>query len=45
MDTERGTCDKGQLSNKSAITMGAGTHGHRIIVMWYGVMYVRMGAS
>jgi hypothetical protein len=39
VDTERGTCDKGQLSNKSSITMGAGTHGYRIIVMCYEVMW------
>jgi len=39
MDMERGTCDKGQLSNKSEITMGAGTHGYRIFVMRYGVMW------
>jgi len=38
MDTERGTYDKGQLSNKNAITVGAGTHGYRIIIMWYGLM-------
>ena len=45
-DTERGTCDKGQLSNKSAITVGAGSHGYRIVVMWYWLMrgYERINA-